>query len=256
MSPPMWFLGAYEVAIGGLHRRPAARRDAAARQAARRQGADRDLCASGGRSFRRLPRAGRERFSRASCCSWPGHRPGTRSATPSHRRRRGAVTRAPEVRLGWRGSCFRDPAARAGFDFTLATMWRSNTHRLTLACCGGGRVRDGARRALQRRPAAGGAAVGAAACRCSRCCTAHLLVGFRHMIRVPAELRANWGFQLAWRASARAFVAGVQARGAALACVAGDRGRGCSNRLRDGRAVRAAARRSSAWPARSSCSRR
>ena len=28
----------------------------------------------------------------------------------------------------------RDPTARAGFYFTLAAMWRSNTHRLTLAC--------------------------------------------------------------------------------------------------------------------------
>jgi hypothetical protein len=37
-----------------------------------------------------------------------------------------------------------------------------------------------------------------------------LLVGFRHVIRVPAELRANWGFQLAWRDRTRAFVAGVR----------------------------------------------
>jgi hypothetical protein len=37
-----------------------------------------------------------------------------------------------------------------------------------------------------------------------------LLVGFRHVIRVPAELRANWGFQLAWRNRERAFVAGVK----------------------------------------------
>jgi len=33
-----------------------------------------------------------------------------------------------------------------------------------------------------------------------------LLVGFRHLIRVPAELRANWGFQLAWRGQEREFV--------------------------------------------------
>ncbi len=37
-----------------------------------------------------------------------------------------------------------------------------------------------------------------------------LLVGFRHVIRVPAELRANWGFQLAWRGRERAFLAGVK----------------------------------------------
>jgi hypothetical protein len=37
-----------------------------------------------------------------------------------------------------------------------------------------------------------------------------LLIGFRHAIRVPAELRANWGFQLAWRGREREFVAGVK----------------------------------------------
>ena len=46
-----------------------------------------------------------------------------------------------------------------------------------------------------------------------------LLVGFRHAIRVPAELRANWGFQLAWRGRERAFIAGVK-RAAVLALVA------------------------------------
>jgi hypothetical protein len=35
-------------------------------------------------------------------------------------------------------------------------------------------------------------------------------VGFRHAIRVPAELRANWGFQLAWRGADRAFLTGVK----------------------------------------------
>jgi hypothetical protein len=32
-----------------------------------------------------------------------------------------------------------------------------------------------------------------------------LLVGFRHLIRVPAELRANWGVKLAWRDHPRQF---------------------------------------------------
>jgi hypothetical protein len=41
-----------------------------------------------------------------------------------------------------------------------------------------------------------------------------LLVGFRHVIRVPAELRANWGFQLAWRERESQFTSG--ARRAAL----------------------------------------
>jgi hypothetical protein len=42
-----------------------------------------------------------------------------------------------------------------------------------------------------------------------------LLVGFRHLLRVPAELRANWGVQLAWRDHPRAFRAGVYRAGIA-----------------------------------------
>jgi hypothetical protein len=103
----------------------------------------------------------------------------------------------------------RSAAARAGFYFTLAAMWRSNTHRLTLSCAAavgfatavlalsGADLQEGAvpsPRVLSMQPLLYGA----------------LLVGFRHIIRVPAELRANWGFQLAWRGRDRAFVAGVK----------------------------------------------
>ena len=45
-----------------------------------------------------------------------------------------------------------------------------------------------------------------------------LLVAFRHMLRVPAELRANWGIQVAWQGKARAFANGVRA--AALLSIA------------------------------------
>ena len=38
-----------------------------------------------------------------------------------------------------------------------------------------------------------------------------LLVAFRHVVRVPAELRANWGIQVAWQGRSRAFANGVQA---------------------------------------------
>jgi len=38
-----------------------------------------------------------------------------------------------------------------------------------------------------------------------------LLMGFRHLVRVPAELRANWAIQIAWRGQARAFANGAEA---------------------------------------------
>lgn len=101
----------------------------------------------------------------------------------------------------------RRPAARAGFHFAWATLFRSKTHRLTLACAAAvglamiffvlsridlqsGRVSVGV---LIVQPLLYGC----------------LLVGFRHLIRVPAELRANWGVRLAWRDHPRAFREGV-----------------------------------------------
>jgi hypothetical protein len=102
----------------------------------------------------------------------------------------------------------RHPAARAGFHFALATLFRSKTHRLTLACAAAvglsmalvvlsridlqsGRLSPGL---LSIQPLLYGS----------------LLVAFRHLIRVPAELRANWAVQLAWRGHPLAFTRGVR----------------------------------------------
>ena len=101
----------------------------------------------------------------------------------------------------------RHPAARAGFHFALATLFRSKTHRLTLAGAAAvalaiilfvltridltvGRLTAGI---LLVQPLIYGS----------------LLIGFRHLIRVPAELRANWGVRLAWRDHPRQFRDGV-----------------------------------------------
>jgi hypothetical protein len=46
-----------------------------------------------------------------------------------------------------------------------------------------------------------------------------LLTGFRHLVRIPAELRANWAFQLAWSGNERQYLAGVK-RAALVALVA------------------------------------
>lgn len=107
-------------------------------------------------------------------------------------------------------------AGRAGFAFAVATIWRNKTHRLTLAAAAAiglaavivaiSRVDlvDGGItvRLLMIQPLLYGS----------------LLVAFRHLLRVPAELRANWAIQLAWRGRVRAFSSGAQA--AALLTVA------------------------------------
>jgi hypothetical protein len=208
LSPPMWFLGAYEAAAGGiiadLPRRPMTARMAA-----------NDRTASALYSERRRGFLGLARRARiagglvilitVTAYWWNARRLPSLApvSPPAFRRHWGGVRRVCNALL------VRHAAARAGFYFAIAAMWRSNTHRLTLASAaavgfamavvaasnatlqpGGG----ASARVLAMQPLLYGA----------------LLVGFRHAIRVPAELRANWGFQLAWRGHERAFVTGVK----------------------------------------------
>jgi hypothetical protein len=111
-----------------------------------------------------------------------------------------------------RASVIRAPATRAGFDFTLAVLCRSSTHRLTLACCGavGLAMSLVALSGLDLQDAPGGPRAFARLLIVQPFLMGMLLVGFRHLIRVPAELRANWGFQLAWREQEREFVRGAR----------------------------------------------
>ncbi len=111
----------------------------------------------------------------------------------------------------------RSAAARAGFDFALATLWRNKVHRLTLA----GAAAIGFAMVLV---AISGVDLGTDARPTARLLSIQpllygsLLVALRHLLRVPAELRANWGIQIAWQGKARAFANGVRA--AALLSVA------------------------------------
>jgi hypothetical protein len=105
----------------------------------------------------------------------------------------------------------RSSASRAGFDFAVATLWRSKPHRLTLTCAAAIGF------AVVLIALAGVDLAGTAVT--PRLLVAQpflygcLLVGFRHVVRVPAELRANWAIQAAWRGHARGFANGVQLAG-------------------------------------------
>jgi hypothetical protein len=110
----------------------------------------------------------------------------------------------------------RSAAARAGFDFALATMWRNKTHRLTLAVAAAVGVAM-VFFALSRVDLTG-EALSVRLLVTQPMLYGSLLMAFRHMVRVPAELRANWGIQIAWRGQASAFANGVQ--GAAMLTLA------------------------------------
>lgn len=105
----------------------------------------------------------------------------------------------------------RHPAARAGFHFALATLFRHKTHRLTLACAAAAALAMTlfvlSRIDLQSARLTSGVLV------IQPLLYGSLLVGFRHLVRVPAELRANWAVQLAWRNHQRQFADGVARAG-------------------------------------------
>lgn len=210
-SPPMWFLGAYEMTVGRtLVDLP--------RTAMRPRQAENDRLAT------TLYREREDRFPAlarragvatsvtlligATAYAWNARRRQSVAALPPSARRRAW----PWFRALVNALVLRRSAARAGFYFAVAAMWRSNTHRLTLACAAAvgfamavvalskSTLSSGnpSPRLLAVQPLVYGA----------------LLVGFRHAVRLPAELRANWAFQLAWRDQTRAFVAGVKAAAA------------------------------------------
>ena len=209
LSPPMWFLGVYEVMAGDV-----------LREAPR---------------LRLTPR--RARADHAASAIYDGHRPrfsmlAQRAATVSlltallaviaywwNSRRFPSAGPLRSRRHRWRAAgelarqaIVRDQTARAGFFFTLAAIWRSNLHRLTIACAGAASVAAAVVTLsgldLEEMSTVGEVPTGVFAIQ--PMFYGALLVAFRHGIRVPAELRANWGFQLAWRDRAPEFLTGVR----------------------------------------------
>ncbi len=211
LSPPMWFLGVYEVTAGDVLREAPprgrltprkARADAAAAAAYDRHGADFATLArrAGGVSMLTLLVA-------AGAYGWNSRRfPSAAPLRPGGRRRwQGAKQLA-------RLAMVREQTTRAGFLFTLAAIWRSNLHRLTIACAGAASVAAAVvtLSGLDVQGVAAAADVPVSVFAIQPMFYGALLVAFRHGIRVPAELRANWGFQLAWRNRTREFLAGVR----------------------------------------------
>ena len=211
LSPPMWFLGVYEVMAGDIVRHaprsPALRPRALAAESAAARAYDRRKPQFEVLARRAATASWMVILVAAAAYSWNARRFPSAALVQSRRRPRWNTGRRLARLLFARGQTI-----AAGFFFTLAAVWRSNLHRLTLACAGAAgvaaaivtlsgldledvsSVRDVPTGVFAIQPMFYGA----------------LLVAFRHGIRVPAELRANWAFQLAWRDRARDFLAGVR----------------------------------------------
>jgi hypothetical protein len=110
----------------------------------------------------------------------------------------------------------RDPATQAGFFFTLQSLTRSVSHRVTMATS----MAIGLALVVinfgglggPRAPAFSSVPVHRLAVQIW--VLASVLTGFRHAVRVPAEVGANWTFHLAWSGDLRPYLAGVKRAGA------------------------------------------
>ena len=208
-SPPMWFLGVYEVMAGDVL-----------------------LDAPRGRLSPRQTRA-----DAAALAAYQRHRP--QFVALARRAGIGSALSVVLMALGYAWNARRYPSAaparwrrrrwrarswlaglrivpgqtvRAGYSFTLAAIWRSSLHRLTIACAGAAGVAAAVvtLSGIDVQDAATAADLPTAVFAIQPMFYGALLVAFRHAVRVPAELRANWGFRLAWRDRDREFLAGVK----------------------------------------------
>ena len=114
----------------------------------------------------------------------------------------------------------RRPATQAGFFFTLQCVFRSGPHRVVMAGCTAVAI------ALSTVFLAAGSRAEADDLRrlpdyvfsTQTIALAVLLAGFRHVMRLPADIPANRLFRLAWVADSSRFLAGVR-RGALVGIV-------------------------------------
>ena len=219
VSPPIWFLGVHEAMAGNIIRHapaPSRLRPRAVRAEAIAAAAyDRHRPRFAVLARRAAAASGVVLLVAAAAYAWNARR--FPSAAPLGSRRRwtwrvpGRVARLLVVR---------NQTSRAGFFFTLAAVWRSGVHRLTLACAAAIGVAAAvvtlSGTSLQNMAQAGNVPTGVFMIQ--PMFVGALLVAFRHGIRVPAELRANWALQLSWRNREREFLAGVR-RGALLGII-------------------------------------
>lgn len=206
-SPPMWFLGVYEVMAGDVLLE-APRTRLSPRQV-RGDAAAVSVYTRHQPEFAALARRARLASALAALLTTIAYMWNARrfpAAAPARWRRRRWNLWPARLRV------VRRQTDRAGFSFTLAAIWRSSLHRLTIACAGAAGVAAAVvtLSGLDIQDSATAGDVSTAVFAIQPMFYGALLVAFRHAVRVPAELRANWAFRLAWRDRDREFLTGVR----------------------------------------------
>ena len=209
LSPPMWFLGVYEMMAGDILLQAPRNR-----LTPRKARADLAASAAYDRHRTRFAMLARRAGTVALLTTaltvlaywWNSRR--FPSAGPLRARRR----RWRGAREWTRLAIIPGQTSRAGYAFTLAAVWRSSLHRLTIACAGaaGVAVAVVTLSGVDVQDTVTAADIPTAVFAIQPMFYGALLVAFRHVVRVPAELRANWAFRLAWRDREREFMAGVR----------------------------------------------
>jgi hypothetical protein len=106
----------------------------------------------------------------------------------------------------------RRAVGRAAYYFTLRVLWRSVPHRASMAAYAAAGVAIALLtvRGIDLRQPADVAAIPPGILALQTTFVSVLIVGFRHAVRVPAELGANWIFQLTTSRDERPFLTGVK----------------------------------------------
>jgi hypothetical protein len=126
----------------------------------------------------------------------------------SHQRPRSAARRRATRLVA--GVLVPSPLPRAGFFFTLQTLARSAQHRILIATACAVAIAAGILLMHGIRAISSAAAAPARFLALQTLVIAIVLVGVRQALAIPAELRANWLFSMAWNGEMRPFVAGVK----------------------------------------------
>ena len=215
MAPPLWFVGLQEMAIGHIiadlpQRKMPPRIREAEERATRLYSGARTLFP--GLALTAVVKLTAVTLSAILLFAWNNRRmvpPPPATATAGWIRRGFGVT----ARL-----VIRQPETQASFFFTLQTLLRSATHRLAIAASlAFGLTASVFAVAVGSATRAGDSVpVTAGVLAVQPVLIAALLIGFRHAVRVPAELAANWAVQVAWAGDTRPHIAGAKVAGALL----------------------------------------
>ncbi len=209
--PPLWFLGLHETLAGGaIDRLPRGGLPAGILEAEQeatvlyrsQQPLFHDL------GVMAIAALGVAMLVALTACAWNSRRLPVPDVGPRAGRRRAGA------KLAWvvQRSVVRRPVAQAGFFFTLQSLSRSVPHRLAIATsvAVGLAAATVSVRGLDIGQATDVASMPVSFLAVQGVLITALLVGFRHALRVPASLPANWAFHLAWPGDERPYFVGVK----------------------------------------------